>query len=67
MSAIIGGDLIQLFTIQPNPYHTKNAQQLNVLFKSLKWSDFTPKEIKKDLGSIIFMGQVRKDNIRDNW
>jgi hypothetical protein len=67
MSAITGGDLTQLFIDQSNLHHTKNAQQWKVLFKSLKWSDVTPEEMKKYLGPIILMGQVRKDNIRDNW
>jgi hypothetical protein len=32
----------------------------------LKWSDIAPEEMKKFLGLIILMEQVRKD-IRDCW
>jgi len=49
-----------------NIYHSQNAQQWKVSPKTLKWSNITPKEIKRFLGLIILMGQVRKKNI-DYW
>jgi hypothetical protein len=65
VSSVIGDKLIQLFTEQPNLYHSPNAQQWNVSPKTLKWSNIAPEEIRKFLGLIILVGQVRKDNIRD--
>ena len=65
VSSVIGDKLIQLFTEQSNLYHSQIAQQWNVLPKTLKWSNIAPEEIRKFLGLIILMGQVRKDNIRD--
>jgi hypothetical protein len=35
--------------------------------KSLKWTDTTKSEMKKFLGLILLMGQVRKDNVKDYW
>jgi hypothetical protein len=43
---------------------------LEVLPETLKWSNITPEELRKFLGLIILMGQVRKDRkeiIRDYW
>jgi len=35
--------------------------------KTWKWSNITPEEMRKFLGVIILMGQVRKENIQDYW
>jgi len=35
--------------------------------KTLKWSIITPEEMRKLLGLIILMGQVRKEYTRDYW
>jgi len=65
MSSIIGDDHIQLLTEQSNLYHIQNAEKCKVLSKTLKWCNTTPEEMREFLGLIIFMGQVRKKNIRD--
>jgi len=67
MSSIIGDDLIQLLTELSNLYHSQNAEKWKVSPKTLKWSNITPEEMRKFLGLIILMGQVRKKNIRDYW
>jgi len=67
VSLIIGDDLILLLTEQSNLYHSQNAAKWKVSPKTLKWSNITPEEMRKFLGLIILMGQVRKENIRDYW
>ena len=67
MSSVIGDDLIQLFTEHSNLYHSQIAEKWKVSPKTLKWSNITPEEMRKFLGLIILMGQVRKENIRDYW
>jgi len=67
VSSITGDDLLLLLTEQSNLYHSQNAEKLKVSSKTLKWSNITLEEMRKFLGLIILMGQVRKENIRDYW
>ena len=67
VSSIIGDNLIHLLTEQSIIYHSQNAKKWKILPKTLKWSKITPEEMRKYLGLIILMGQVRKENIRDYW
>ena len=67
MSPINGDDIVQLLTEQANLYHSQNAQKWTVLPKTLKWSHITSEEMRKFLGLIILMGQVKKENKRDYW
>jgi len=66
MSSITGDDLILLLTEQ-SLYHSQNGEKWKVSPKTLKWSNITPKEMRKFLGLIILIGQVRKENIRGYW
>jgi len=66
VNSIISDDLILLFTEQSNLQHSQNAQQWKVSPKTLKWSGITQR-MRKILGIIILVGQVRKDNITDYW
>ena len=59
--------LLQLLTEQSNLYHSHNEEKWKISPKTLKWSSNTPEEMRKFLGLIILMGQVRKENIRDYW
>ena len=43
----------------------KNAQKWKVSLKTLMWSNTTLEEMRKILGLIILMGQVRTENKRD--
>ena len=56
-----------LFTEQANLYRTQNAEKWKVSPKTLNCSNITTEEMRKFLGLIILMGQVRKENIRDYW
>jgi hypothetical protein len=66
MNSITSDDLILLFTEQSNLQHSQDAQQWKVSPKTLKWSSITQR-MRKILGIIISMGQVRKEYIKDNW
>jgi len=61
VSSIIVDDLILLFTEQSNLYHSQNAKKWKVSPKTLKWSNIRPEEMRKFLGLIILMGQVRRE------
>ena len=67
VSSIIGDDLLLLLTEQSNLYYSQNAENLKVSPKTLKRSSIIPEEMRKFLGLIILMGQVRKENIKDYW
>jgi hypothetical protein len=52
--------IIQLFTEQSNMYQSQNAQQWKVFSDFLKWSDVTPKEVKKFFGTGNYGGTSQK-------
>lgn len=62
----LGDDLFELLATETNRYRAQVASKYNE-YKSVKWVDVTVKEMKKFLGLIILMGQVRKDDIYDYW
>jgi hypothetical protein len=62
---VIGDDLIELFAEQSNLYHRQNVDKWKISAKSVKWTGITKSEMKKFLGLILLMGQVRKDNLKD--
>jgi hypothetical protein len=61
VTTVIGDDLIELFAEQSNLYHRQNVDKWKISLKSLKWTDITKAQMKKFLGQILLMGQVRKD------
>jgi hypothetical protein len=65
MNTIIGDDLIQLLTEQSNLYQRQNEQKWKMLPKTLKWSNITPEEMRKFMGLIVLMEQVRRESARD--
>ena len=65
VNTVIGDDLIQLLTKQSNLYCRQNEQKWKMLPKTLKWSNVTPEEMRKFMGLIVLMGQVRKESVRD--
>jgi len=67
VNTIISDDLIQFLTEQSNLYHRQNEQKWKMLAKTLKWSNITPEEMRKFMGLIVLMGQVRKESVRDYW
>jgi hypothetical protein len=67
VNTITGDELIQLLTKQSNLYHRQNEQKWKMLPNTLKWSNITPKEMRKFMGLIVLIGQVRKESVRDYW
>jgi hypothetical protein len=60
VGGVIGDDLIQLFAEQSDLYHRHNVDKWKISPKSLKWTDITNAEMKKFLGLVLLLGQVRK-------
>ncbi|KAI2803260.1 hypothetical protein BLOT_007384 [Blomia tropicalis] len=52
---------------ETNRYRHQNECKWACNSKTLKWVDVVVAEMKKFIGTIILMGQVRKDRIRDYW
>jgi hypothetical protein len=67
VSTVIGDGLIELFVEQSNLYHRQNVDRWKMSLKSQKWTDITKSEMKKFVGLILLMGQVRTDNLKDYW
>jgi len=60
-------DFFAYLVTESNRYYYQNINQFKISAKSIKWRDITIPEMKKFLGLIIFMGQVRKDARDDYW
>jgi len=60
-------DFFAYLVTESNRYYYQNINQFKISAKSIKWRDITILEMKKFLGLIIFMGQVRKDARDDYW
>jgi len=60
-------DFFAYLITESNRYYYQNINQFKISAKSIKWRDITIPEMKKFLGLIIFMGQVRKDARDDYW
>lgn len=63
----IGNDLFQLMINEFNIYYQQNKDKMSERKKMSKWRDITLAEMKKFLGIIIMMGQVKKDVKDDYW
>ena len=59
--------ILYCYLLKSNLYHGQNAKKCEVSPKTLKRSNITPEEMRKFLGLIILMGQVRKESVRDYW
>ena len=67
VSSVIGVDLIWLLPERSDLYHSQSVQKWKVLPETLKWSNIVPEEMRKFLGLIILMGQVREENTWYYW
>ena len=52
---------------QTNLYHQQNEKSYEEYGKALKWTDVTNSDMKKFLGLIILMGQIRKSHWKEYW
>ncbi|XP_047370485.1 uncharacterized protein LOC124957500 [Vespa velutina] len=48
-------------------YHYQVIEKYRIIPKTKKWTDITVSEVKKFLGLIVLMGQVKKDVLYDYW
>ena len=62
----IGNDLFELMVNESNVYYQQNKDNMNKGKKMPKWHNITLAEMNKFLGTIILMGQVKKD-VRDEY
>jgi hypothetical protein len=67
VNTIIGDDRIPLLTEESNLYDRQNEQKWKMLPETLKWSNIMPEVMRKFMGLIVFMVQVRKESVRNYW
>lgn len=67
VNLFIGSDLIEHFVRESNRYHYQIVEKYRIVSKTKKWKDVTVTEMKKFLGLIILMGQVKKEVFYDYW
>ncbi|GBN15228.1 PiggyBac transposable element-derived protein 4 [Araneus ventricosus] len=67
VNLFIGSDLIEHFVRESNRYHYQIVEKYRITSKTKKWKDVMVTEMKKFLGLIILMGQVKKDILYDYW
>ncbi|KAI4474422.1 hypothetical protein M0804_014867 [Polistes exclamans] len=63
----IGSDLIEHFVRESNRYHYQIVEKYRITSKTKKWKDVTVTEMKKFLGLIVLMVQVKKDVLYEYW
>ncbi|CAK9829639.1 PiggyBac transposable element-derived protein 4 [Anthophora retusa] len=63
----IGNDLFQLMVNESNIYYHQNKDKMCKGKKVSKRNDVSLAEMKKFLGMIVLMGQVKKDRKDDHW
>ena len=65
---IFGNDFLELVASQTNLYHhQQNEKSYKKYDKALKWTDVTNTDMKKFLGLITSMGQIRKSQWKEYW
>lgn len=67
VESFIKDDFFQYLVDESNRYCYQNIERFQTSRKTIKWRDITIAEMKKCLGLIILMGQVRKDKRDDYW
>ena len=64
---IFGNYFFELVTSQTNLYHQQNEKSYKKYNKASKWTDVTDSDMKKFLGLIILVGQIRKSHWKEYW
>ncbi|XP_046145451.1 piggyBac transposable element-derived protein 4-like [Osmia bicornis bicornis] len=67
VNLFIGNDLIEHLVRESNRYHYQVIEKYRIISKTKKWTDITVSGMKKFLGLIVLMGQVKKDVLYDYW
>nr|XP_022905219.1 piggyBac transposable element-derived protein 4-like [Onthophagus taurus] len=67
VNLFIGMDFFEHLVKESNRYHYQMIQKYKIPSRAKKWTDITVTEMKKFLGLIVLMGQVKKDVFYDYW
>nr|XP_012147783.1 PREDICTED: piggyBac transposable element-derived protein 4-like [Megachile rotundata] len=67
VNLFIGNYFFEHLVMEYNRYHYQVMEKYHISSKAKKWTDITVPEMKKFLGLIILMGQVKKDVLYDYW
>ncbi|EFN86920.1 PiggyBac transposable element-derived protein 4, partial [Harpegnathos saltator] len=67
VNLFIGNDFFEHLVGESNRYHYQVMERYRITSKMKKWTDITIPEMKKFLGILILMGQVKKDVLYDYW
>lgn len=67
VNLFIGNDFFEHLVRESNIYHYQIIEKYKIPSKAKKWTDITVPEMKKFLGLIVLMGQVKKDVFYDYW
>ncbi|XP_022914576.2 piggyBac transposable element-derived protein 4-like [Onthophagus taurus] len=67
VNLFIGIDFFEHLVKESNRYHYQIIQKDKIPSRVKKWTDITVTEMKKMLGLILLMGQVKKDVFYDYW
>lgn len=67
VNLFIGIDFFEHLVKESNRYHYQIMQKYKIPSRAKKWTDITVTEMRKFLGLIVLMGQVKKDVFYDYW
>ncbi|XP_020292495.1 piggyBac transposable element-derived protein 4-like [Pseudomyrmex gracilis] len=67
VNLFMGADLFEHMANESNRYHYQILNTYKIPSKTKKWRDITVAEMKKFLGLIVLMGQVKKDMVHEYW
>lgn len=67
VNVFIGNDFFEYLVRESNRYHYQVVDKYKIISKTRKWTDITVPEMKKFLGLIVLMRQVKEDVLYDYW
>ena len=67
VNLFFGNDFFEHLVRESNRYHYQVMEKYKIPSKAKKWTDITVPEMKKFLGLIVLMGQIKKDVLYDYW
>ncbi|XP_014472553.1 PREDICTED: piggyBac transposable element-derived protein 4-like [Dinoponera quadriceps] len=67
VNLFIGNDFFEYLVRESNRYHYQAMEKYKIPSRVKKWTDITVPEMKKFLGLIVLMGQIKKDVLYNYW
>ncbi|XP_017762744.1 PREDICTED: piggyBac transposable element-derived protein 4-like [Eufriesea mexicana] len=67
VNLFLGIDFFEHLVRESNRYHYQVMEKYKTPSRTKKWTDITVPEMKKFLGLIVLMSQVKKDALYDYW